>query len=108
MELIKVVDQLNQSTSRLSKATKEVFKLARERAETEREYRLALSQEIMKLRAQGEPATLIADVARGNVAELKFKRDMAMELHRSAMQSISALEVEVQAWQSILRNLDEV
>jgi len=108
MELIKVVDHLNQSTSRLSKATKEVFKLAKDRAETEREYRLALSQEMFRLRDEGLPATMIPDLARGNISKLKYDRDLAMELHRSAMRSISALEVEVQAWQSILRNLDEV
>lgn len=107
MELIQVVEHLNHATSRLSKATKEVFKLAKERAEAERDYRLALSKEIVRLREQNMPATMIPDTARGNVAELKFQRDLAQEMHRSAMQSISALEVEVQAWQSILRNLDE-
>src|SRR5690625_6953877 len=76
MELIKVVDHLNQSTSRLSKATKEVFKLAKDRAETEREYRLALSQEMFWLRDEGLPATMIPDLARGNISKLKYDRDL--------------------------------
>lgn len=108
MELIPVVNQLRTATERLSESTKEVFRLAKERAETEREYRQALSKEITRLRAESMQATLVSDVARGNVSELKFKRDLAKEMHRSAMRAISALEVEIQSWQSILRNLDEV
>jgi len=108
MEVIQVAQQLNQTTKRLSNSTKEVFKMAKQRAETEREYRQALMQEIVRLRNEGYPATLIADVARGRTADLKFKRDLSMEMHRSALASIEALQVEVQSWQSILRNLDEI
>lgn len=108
MEVIQVAQQLNETTQRLSKSTKEVFKLARKRAQTEQKYRKELMKEIVKLREQDYPATLISDVARGRVADLKLERDLAKEMHRSAMQSISALEVEVQSWQSILRNLDEM
>lgn len=108
MEVVQTVQQLKQATDRLSDATKEVFRLAKNRAETEREYRMALSKEIVTLRAEKMPATLIGDVARGNVSHLKFERDLAMELHRSAMSSIGALQVEIQSWQSILKYMSEV
>src|SRR5690625_6167477 len=88
MEVIQVAQQLNQTTKRLSNSTKEVFKMAKQRAETEREYRQALMQEIVRLRNESYPATLIADVARGRTADLKFKRDLSMEMHRSALASI--------------------
>src|SRR5690625_7700617 len=105
MEVIQVAQQLNKTTKRLSKSTKEVFKMAKERAETEREYRQALMQEIVRLRNEGYPATLIADVARGRTADLKFKRDLSMEMHRSDLASIEDLQVEVRRLQSSLSKL---
>lgn len=107
-EVVQTVQQLKLATERLSEATKEVFRLAKDRANSEREYRMALSKEIMTLRASNVQATLIPDLARGNVSELKFKRDLAMEVHRSAMSSIGALQVEIQSWQSILKYMSEV
>lgn len=108
MEVVQTVQQLKQATDRLSDATKEVFRLAKNRAETERNYRMALGKEMATLRAEKMPATLIGDMARGNVSDLKFERDLAMEMHRSAMSSIGALQVEIQSWQSILKYMSEV
>jgi len=42
------------------------------------------------------------------VSHLKLERDMAQEVHRSAMSSIGALQVEIQSWQSILKYMSEV
>ena len=106
-ELVVTVEELKKATLRLSDATKQVFRLAKARAETEREYRQALSKEIVIQRSKGVQATLIPDLCRGKVADLKFERDLAQEVHRSAMSSISALEVEIQSWQSILRYMNE-
>ena len=108
MELIQVTQQLLEANQRLSKATKEVFKMARERAQTEKVYRMELAKQMTRLRIEGVQATLIPDIARGNIAELKEQRDLAKELHRSAIQSIQALQVEIQAWQSVLRNYEEL
>lgn len=107
-EVVETAQQLKAATERLSEATKKVFVLARDRAETERVYRMELSKQIMMLRHEGVQATLIPDIARGNVAELKFERDSAHEMHRSAMSSIDALKVEIQSWQSIMKILQEV
>lgn len=108
LEVVETVQQLRAATQRLSEASKQVFKLAKERAVTERVYRMELAKEIATLRHQGVQATLIPDLARGHVAELKEERDFAHEMHRSAMSSIGALQVEIQSWQSILRIMDEV
>lgn len=107
LEVVETVTQLKKATERLSEATKEVFRLAKARAQTELEYRKALSVEIAALRFDGYQATLIPDVARGNVAQLKFERDLAQEVHRSAMSSIGALQVEIQSWQSILKYMSD-
>lgn len=108
MEVVSTVESLKEATERLSNASKQVFKMARLRAESERAYRIELSKQIMTLRGEGVQATLIPDLARGNAAELKYERDLNHELHRSAMSSIGALQVEIQSLQSILKIMSEV
>lgn len=58
-------------------------------AEAERAYRKALAQKITELRAEGKPATLAADLARGDehVANLRYRRDIAEGIVEAAKQS---------------------
>ena len=48
-------------------------------AEAERQYRMLLAKEILTMKAQGTPATVCQDLARGVplVADLRYKRDVA-------------------------------
>ena len=43
----------------------------------EGKYRKELAVEIEKLRTEGLPATLIHDLSRGHLAQLRYKRDIA-------------------------------
>lgn len=108
MELTPTVMMLHQATQRISEASKEIFKLSKAKAEAERTYRTALAQEILKLRADGVQATLIPDIARGEVADLKFERDYATEMHRAAIAAMESLRVEINALQSISKYQSEV
>ena len=108
MELIQVAQQLYQTSLRLDKAPKEINKQARAYAEAERTYRQALSAEIIRLKSEGMAASIIGDVARGNVAELKYERDLAQGLYKSAIESKRALEAELSALQSLNKNHSEV
>lgn len=58
-------------------------------AEAEREYRRALAAAILQARADGHPATVCADLARGDehVSELRYKRDVADGVKEAAVQS---------------------
>ena len=46
---------------------------------------------------------LIEDVARGNLADLRFQRDLAREKYISGRDSMKAIAVQINALQSILR-----
>ncbi len=67
-------------------AVKEAYKAY---AVSEHAYRLALAQKIAELRADGQPTTLAADLARGDekVARMKMQRDIADGVKEAAMQS---------------------
>lgn len=108
MDLIDVAKEIRRVSSRLDKAPQAIFDNAKAFAEAERVYRLELSKEIVKLRAEGIQATLISDVARGNVADLKYKRDLAEGLYRSSLESSKALQAELSGLQSVLKVQSEV
>lgn len=108
MELTPVIQELYKATQRLSAASKEIFKLASAKAEMERAYRMSLSQEIIKLRTDGIQATLIPDMARGNVAYLKYERDLAKDTYKSGISAMEALKAEINALQSIAKYQSEV
>lgn len=95
-------------SARLEKATREIYKLANDKANTEQAYRKALAEEITTLRASGLPVTVVSDVARGNVSELKFKRDLAESMYDSAILSMKALQTTCSVLQTVSRYQAEV
>lgn len=103
VELQSVIEQMQDISNRLNKAQRVLFQFAREKAESERVYRMELATEILRLRSEGVQAVLIADLARGSVAQEKFERDFAEARFRSAIESIETLKVQISALQSILR-----
>lgn len=100
-EHIEIAKELREVSKRLDTASKGIFTLAREKAEKERDYRKALAQEIMKLRAEGLPATLINDVARGRVADLKFSRDLSTDTFKASIESLGATKVQASVLQTV-------
>ena len=108
MELHQITNEIYAISQRLDKATKALYKLGLEKAETEREYRMRLAQEMLTLRAEGMPAAMIADVARGNLSDLLFKRDAAEAKFKAAIESLDALKSQLTALQSILKYQEQV
>ena len=108
MELMQLTEQMIKTSQRIDKATKEIHKMARKKAETEFEYRKALGKQITTLKADNMPVTLVADVARANVAELKLERDLADGLYKSSIESLRALQSELSGLQTIARYQEEV
>ena len=93
---------------RLSNGSKEIFRLATEKAEKERDYRVAMSQEMLKLKSEGMAVGMINEVARGKVSELKFQRDVSEALFVAARESISALQTEASIFRAIYDKQTEV
>jgi len=56
----------------------------------ERAYRLALAEEIIKMRAEGVAMTVAQDLAKGekHVADLRYKRDIAEGVREAAKSAI--------------------
>lgn len=92
-----LVNELNNYRQNLNKAIEELKKRGQAKAKAERDYRVELSKEILKLRAEGIPVTIINDLARGNekIAALKMQRDIAESLYESNMQYIYSCKLNI-------------
>lgn len=106
--MIQLNREIYEVAQRLQKAAAEIYKLANKKAVTERTYRLNLSLEIVKLREAGTPATLVSDLARGNVADIKFQRDLADGQYRASIEAMEALKSQLMALQSVAKYQSEI
>lgn len=71
-------------------------------AEKNRDYRVILRQEILRLKAEGNPATLIEKLARGTeeVAAAEFSKIVAENAYKASAENINVQKL-------ILRSIEE-
>ncbi|KJS84996.1 MAG: hypothetical protein JM58_09525 [Peptococcaceae bacterium BICA1-8] len=103
MELTNITESIMADRERVINSIKVLWEKARAKALSEMEYRKALQVEILLLKENKMAVTLISDIARGECAELKYKRDLAEAEYKVAVASLSALETSISSLQSILR-----
>ena len=108
LELIEVTTELRKASLRLAEGSRQLFTLAREKAEAEGEYRRSLAIRMLALKEAGQSVTLIPDIARGECSELKFARDLAEARYQAGRDSLEAIRVQVSALQTIIRYQAEV
>ena len=75
-------------------------------AEAERDYKITLRQEALKLRAEkGMPVTLIQQVVYGvpEVAEKRFKRDVAEAIYQANQEAINSTKLQIRIIESQLQ-----
>jgi ribosome-binding protein aMBF1 (putative translation factor) len=106
--MVDIAQEIYSSAKRLQNSGDEMFKLARDYAEAEQEYRKALGMEIIKLKDAKMSVTLIGDIARSNVSNIKFKRDLAEFKYKAGRDKVQALQSELSALQSIYRRQNEI
>ena len=89
--------ELNNLRSDLNKAIKIIKERGKSKAIAERDYRVELAKEILRLRLEGMPVTIISDLCRGNekIAELKMNRDIAETLYESNLQFIYSTKLNI-------------
>ena len=108
MELINITKEIHAASQRLSKSADALFELGKAKAETERDYRSKLAQEILKLKSEGMSVTLITDIAKGNVCEQLFERDFAEARFKAGIEAADAIKIQVSALQTILKYQTDV
>jgi hypothetical protein len=108
MDMVDIGQAIYETAGRLREGANILYRHAKEYAVTERAYRLQLAREIMELRDQGLPVTLVGDVARGRTADLKYKRDLAEVTYKTTRDMLNALQSEMSGLQTLYRRQEEV
>lgn len=90
-------EEVQKTIEDLEKCVSEYKKYNQDYSIKERKYRIALSQKLTELRAAGEKVTHLADIARGipYIADLRFERDIAEGLKKSAEEGINFYKIKV-------------
>lgn len=90
--------ELEQKIEELNKSLKVLRDKGTNFAEAERDYKITLRQEALKLRNEKNmPVTLIQQIVYGvpEVAEKRFKRDVAEAIYKANQEAINVLKLQI-------------
>lgn len=92
-----LVNEINELNRKLSTGINLMAKYGKEFAEAERDYKITLNQECLKLRDSGMAVTLIQQIVYGikEVADKRFKRDVAETMYNTAQENINAIKLQI-------------
>ena len=99
-------NELTQKIKELNISIKKLRETGTEYAEAERDYKITLRQEALKLRAEkGMPVTLIQQVVYGvpEVAEKRFKRDVKEAVYKANQESINSTKLQIRVIENQLQ-----
>ena len=99
-------NEVQELTKKLNQAISLLAKYGREFAEAERNYKVVLRQEALKLRAEkGMPVTLIQQVVYGvpEVADKRLKRDIAEAMYQTAQENINSIKLQIRVLEGQLQ-----
>ena len=99
---IELINQILDKSNQMTGVITELKKRGRKMAETEADYRSALAQKILQLRAENFPVTIMNDVCRGDreVAKLRLVRDIALTEYEVAKEMLQVLKLQVRVLQA--------
>lgn len=97
-----LINEMNDLCNKLSISGRQLQKYGLAQAEKERDYKIRLRQEALKLREDGMAVTLIDKVVYGDpeVAKARFERDVAETMHTTAQESINILKLRIRILES--------
>lgn len=92
-----LVTEIGQKCALLDEAIRQLNKRGQAYAEAERDYRIELAKKTLIEREKGTPVTIIGDICRGDpqIATMRFKRDCAEVVYKSAMEAINSYKLQV-------------
>ncbi|MGL4571833.1 MAG: hypothetical protein ACRCVJ_12295 [Clostridium sp.] len=99
-----LMDLLDKKQLELSNMNIRLSKISEVKARSEALYRQELRKEILKLRGEKTPATLVNDLAKGKneIATLRYKRDIAASNYYTQISAIENKRLEIEVLRSKL------
>ena len=98
-------NELQQKTQQLDIAIKQLRKSGTEYAQAERDYKVLLRQECLKLRDEGMAIGMIDKTCYGipSVAEARFKRDVAEAVYKANLEAINSIKLQMRLLENQLQ-----
>lgn len=95
------LQQMKQLNDYLTSALSEYKKRGKEYAQAYKKYRMLLSQELLRLKAEGMPVTIAYDIARGTeiVANAKEQEIITECLYKSCQEAINTFKLQIKILQ---------
>lgn len=100
--MIDLYDELRAKTKQLEISIKSLRTSGTEYAEAERDYKILLRTECLKLRDDGTAIGMIDKVCYGipSVAAARFKRDVARTVYTANLEAINAIKLQMRLLES--------
>lgn len=97
--------ELQTKTQQLDRSIKQLRTSGTEYAKAEREYKVLLRQECLKLRDEGMAIGMIDKTCYGipTVAELRFQRDVAEAVYKANLEAINSIKLQMRLLENQLQ-----
>lgn len=97
-----LVNELNYKIKELENNVEQLRVSGRKYAEAERDYKVLLRQECLKLKHEGMAIGMIDKTCYGipSVAEARFKRDVADTIYKANLESINSIKLQMRLLES--------
>ena len=97
MESFDLINELQSLQEDLRKSLKKLRETGTAYAEAEKDYKILLRQEVLKMRDAGEAIGVISLTCYGipEVAEARQKRDIAEAIYKANQESINVLKLQI-------------
>lgn len=98
-------NELKDKQIKLNVSVKKLRQTGSDYAKAERDYKILLRQEVLKLRDEGQAIGVISLICYGipSVAEARFKRDVAESIYKANQEAINTLKLEIRLIESQLQ-----
>lgn len=95
-------NELNSKIQELEVSIKQLRKSGTSYAEAERDYKVLLRQEVLKMRDEGQAIGVITLTCYGipSVAEARFKRDVAETVYKANLEAINSIKLQLRLLES--------
>ena len=92
-----LMNELQQKIKELEISIKQLRTSGTNYAQAERDYKILLRQEVLKLRDEGQAIGVITLTCYGipSVAEARFKRDIAETIYKANLEAISTIKLQI-------------
>ena len=101
MDLVTVTNEMLRLNKRIDKACIELYRFAKEKADTEAIYQLHKAKETIRLKEEGMSVTLIPDLVKGELYDLLLARERADTQFTASRDILSALQTQASMLKSI-------